>query len=351
MIVLWKRVKFDKKFSEKFMENGIPKRNNPYDWINPVHNRKEFAGRLQEVNVIMEELKKLNNDFPNPPIVTLVGNRRVGKTSLLLRIDENCNEQALISIIINVNDIIANNVWEFWKEIFYNLISKAITLGIKVEMSSEEPFGFRITEQNNNELSSNKLIVDNLKFIPVYQISLNSVSPPLLSYQILKNDLNEFIKVFENAGYKGIVLILDESHLLQNSTDLKQNLRNLIQHFNKMGLIFSGEPSLANMFTDETEPFYGQSIVVRVDNFINVDDIAECTLLPLNSVEVKLISPMTIDYLSKLSKGKPNQIRLICKSIYKRYMNGLQEDLNITIDVLDDVLEELSKAFSESNLK
>jgi hypothetical protein len=68
-------------------------------------------------------------------------------------------------------------------------------------------------------------------------------------------------------------------------------------------------------------------------------------------VYLRLISPMTINYLAKLSLGKPNQIRLICSSIYSRFMRGLQDDLNITIDVLDDILDDIAGAYRDSELK
>ncbi len=105
------------------------------------------------------------------------------------------------------------------------------------------------------------------------------------------------------------------------------------------------------MFTDTFEPFFGQANVIKLDNFINFDDIMKCALLPLSEEEIKLMNPMTINYLAKLSRGKPNQIRLICCSIYKRYMHGLQDDLNITVDVLDDVLANITNAYSDSEFR
>jgi tetratricopeptide (TPR) repeat protein len=63
------------------------------------------------------------------------------------------------------------------------------------------------------------------------------------------------------------------------------------------------------------------------------------------------MNPMTVGYLSKLSLGKPNQIRLICQSIYNRYERGKQKDLNITIDVLDDVLETIAHEDTELKQK
>ena len=58
------------------------------------------------------------------------------------------------------------------------------------------------------------------------------------------------------------------------------------------------------------------------------------------------MSPMTVDYLARLSRGKPNQIRLIGNSIYKRYQRGEQEDLNIKIETMEDVVDNIESAYS-----
>ena len=125
---------------------------------------------------------------------------------------------------------------------------------------------------------------------------------PSLSYTIIINDLIEFNKVFKKAGYKGILLILDEAQILIDAIEIKQHLRNIIQHYPSLGIVFAGESSLANLFTNVSEPFYGQSTVIRIENFVKADDVAECALLPLNSSELKLVSPMTIGYITKLSR-------------------------------------------------
>jgi tetratricopeptide (TPR) repeat protein len=136
-----------------------------------------------------------------------------------------------------------------------------------------------------------------------------------------------------------------------NSPGVKQQLRNIIHSVANCGIVFAGETRLAHMFTDASEPFYGQANVIPLGNFIDLDDVAECVLLPLEEDELKLMSPMTINYIARLSRGKPNQIRLICSSIYRRYANDQQKDLSITIDVLDDVLESVAQTFEDPDLK
>ncbi len=329
-------------------ESSIKK--NPYDWIQPVKSREIFAGRSGEISKIMEEMMKLKGERKINPIVAIIGERRVGKTSLLLRLDENCKQQSLISVIINIDDTMANDVWEFWKEIFYGLLSITQDVGINIKSDEPSPMGFMVQPSPQPD-ASKSLIIGNLKFITLYRIHLSAPQSVTLSYQIIKNDLNEFKEKFENAGYDGTILMLDEAHKLLEPRDVKQHLRNVIQQTSSYGVIFSGETTLGRLFSDTSEPFFGQANIIRLENFVSLDDAAECALLPLDKEEIKLISPMTINYLANLSRGKPNQIRLICSSIYKRFMHGSQSDLNITVDVLDDVLDDLSSIYRDSDLK
>ena len=60
---------------------------------------------------------------------------------------------------------------------------------------------------------------------------------------------------------------------------------------------------------------------------------------------------MTIDYLIRLSQGKPNQIRLICHSIYNRFRKGEQTDLDITIEALDEVLDNIAATYTEYDVR
>ena len=323
---------------------------NPYDWINPVPNSAIFAGRTEETSEIMEELTKLKDEAHSNPTVALIGERRIGKTSILLRVKELCQQESLPCVIITIDDRMAGDAWEFWKEVYYALFSLAHAIGIKLVSNESRPMGFIIPEKDPSA-SSNSLILDNLKFLSVYLVHMSAPESITLSYQIVKSDLDVFNEQFRSKGCDGVVLMFDEAHNLVAARELKQHLRTIVQQTSGWGIIFSGETALSRMFTDTAEPFFGQAKIIRVDNFAKLDDVSECALLPLQEKDLKLISPMTINYLAKLSLGKPNQIRLICSSIYKRFMRGLQADLNITIDVLDDILDDLAGAYRDSELR
>lgn len=154
---------------------------NPYDWISPVQRKEIFAGRSDEISTIMEELTKLKGQSHVNPAIAIIGERRVGKTSLLLRLDENCKEQSLVSLIINIDDRMASDVWEFWKEIFYGLLSFTAEVGIKLVSDQHRPMGF-VVHTSPGPDPSTSLIIDNLKFITLYQIHISAPESVTLSY-------------------------------------------------------------------------------------------------------------------------------------------------------------------------
>jgi hypothetical protein len=329
------------------MEDKVVKIN-PYDWINPIDDPKLFAGRKEELAKIMAEILRIKEKTKITPIVAITGERRVGKTSLLLRIEENCQNHQIKSVIIPIEETRVENSWEFWTEIFNGLFIAAANEGINITGPQKMPMGFVPAEGNPTPVQ--QLALNGLMFPKEYEFYLAGARAQPSTF-IIRNDFQKIIKAFEQVGYEGLVLILDEAHILLDAHGIKQQIRNTIQKVANCGIVFAGERTLAHMFTNPSEPFYGQANVIPLGNFIDLDDVGECAVLPLRDDELKLMSPMTIQYISRLSRGKPNQIRLICSSMYKRYANGQQEDLNITIDVLDDVLDSIAHAYEDPALQ
>ena len=321
---------------------------NPYDWINPIDDPKLFAGRKEELSKIMDEILRIKGETRVTPIIAVTGERRVGKTSLLLRIKEKSKEQKIKSVIIPIEETRVGNEWEFWSEIFNGLFFSALNEGIDISGVPKMHMGFTsdVAETNSQQMHT----LNGLMFPKEYKLYLSGARVQPSTF-IIQNDFERIIKAFQEVGFKGLILILDEAHILLNAQGIKQQVRNTIQNVSNCGIVFAGETMLSHMFTNPSEPFFGQANVIPLGNFIDLDEVVECALQPLRDDELRLMSPMTIQYIARLSRGKPNQIRLICSSIYKRYVKGQQKDLNITIDVLDDVIENIAHAYEDPDLK
>ena len=310
---------------------------NPYDYIYEVTNPNLFAGRREELAQLEEEVAKLAEANPVAPMVAIVGERRIGKTSASLRVLEACQRYQVMGLRVSLTDVTAADPWEFWQETFYRLLTEARTqIGVGNPNSGAQP----VTAQFALDESQ-------LGFFNAYDNRAASVPPNHLIY----GGLRSLVTAITGAGQNGVLFIVDEAHLLVSNHVLTQQLRYAIREAGRCGMVFVGETDLAQLFADEEQPLFAQGRVIPLNNFSAQTDIAECALLPLTEEERPLVSPMTIDYLVKLSQGKPNQIRLICHSIYNRYRKGQQTDLNITIETLDDVLDSIAATYTEYDVR
>ena len=185
-------------------QQSIP---NQYDWINPVHNRKLFAGRKEELSKIMDELIRVKGEESITPIITITGVRRIGKTSLLLRIEEKCKDYLLKSIIIPIEEGRLQNSWEFWDEIFSGLLLSAQKEGADISVKRMGTMGF--TSEQPKSKSSHPPAIDDLLFPSACRLYLSGAQTELPSY-IIQNDFEIIVKLFRRLGYEGLILIFDE---------------------------------------------------------------------------------------------------------------------------------------------
>lgn len=332
----------------KMVEAKAPRRPNPFDYVGEVTSQEQFAGRAAELDTIRAELSRLSADPPISPILALIGERRVGKTSLLHRVSEVAANQSLVCAKVTLTTATTSSPWEFWAEVMRSLVTAAVASGAFELSIPPEHIGFRTPSDANSSKVDNP--PPSLRFFSEYADQDTKAIAPLTSTLI--SDLRALCGAVCDSGCSGVVLLVDEAHLLIEQNDVKQQLRLAIQAVDRCGIVFAGEPELSRLFTHKVEPFYLQAVVVPVEDFVSVGDVSDCALLPLTEDERQLMSPMTIDNIGRLSRGKPNQIRLLCNSIYRRFESGGRDDLNITIDTLDDVLDSIETTYgTETALK
>jgi hypothetical protein len=326
----------------------------PYDWKFPVKDRELFVGRTEELADVDNEVARFGGSPSIQPVIVVAGERRVGKSSFLLRICEICGENSILPVVVNAEDPMVQNAWEFWHEIFSRLLIASCGAGARIvgEDVAGTGFGFLTPKQRTqSQTKEATLNTADLWFSNAYsQYRRGAVADTPASY-LVENELKAIFTCCSKLDYKGIILILDEAQRLLNSFPLRQQLRNIVQHLVEYGIVFAGEPTIDKMFNDPQEPFFNQGTFISLKNFTKHDDIVACALKPLKESERNLMSPMTIDHIARLSQGKPNQIRLICDAIYSRYSQGAQQHLDISTDVMDDVIDEVAKEYQDPKLR
>ena len=314
---------------------------NPYDYVNEVTDPALFAGRREELSKLQGEVSRLASGYAVAPMSAIVGERRIGKTSAALRLQEICKNHEVFALQITLTDMTAADPWAFWHEIFHGLLANArrelnaapSTIGFRTDIAAGSP-----------QLTLNEAQIE---FFGAYAPGRALVPPN----HMVNDGLRDIVSSIVECGPRGVMLIIDEAHLLVSTRVLVQQLRSAIREAGRCGIVFVGETELSRLFADRSQPLFAQGEVIPLENFAAQADIAECALLPLSEEERQLVSPMTVEYLVRLSQGKPNQIRLICNSIYNRYQEGQQADLNIAIEALDDVLENIAATYTEYDVR
>lgn len=316
-------------------------RPNPFDYINEVRDPALFAGRREELDQLKENIAQLAAGYVVSPFTAIVGERRIGKTSTALRLKEICTRYGLVALHVTLTEMVVIDPWEFWREVLHSLLMAARhELG-----AASQAVGFRAAAgEPSSQFTLNEAQVE---FFSAYGDRRTQTVPNYLLHDGLRAIVDAVVECDKN----GILLIVDEAHLLVQERTLTQQLRSSFRHAGRCGVVFVGEPGLGQLFSDSSQPLFAQGNTIPFENFSDQLDVAECALLPLNEEERQLVSPMTMDYLVKLSQGKPNQIRLICNSIYNRYQKGQQSDLNITIEALDDILDNIAATYTEYDVR
>jgi hypothetical protein len=266
----------------------------------------------------------------------------------MLRVRELCDELNTLAVFVSLTDAAAADPWEFWREVFSEILRVSIVNKV-IDPLPAYNGELGLLRDRSEPIPRDIPGVDGLRFNDFY---FSRSSLPVLPSNVVYEDLTFLCQSAVNGGFNGVFLLLDEAHLLSQSREIQQQLRYAKREAGKVGILFGGEPSLSRLFNDSAAPLYAQARIIQLSNFVDPQEVTECILLPLDESEVPLVSPMSVEHITRLSEGKPNQIRLLCNSIYERYSKGEQPDLNIGIECLENVVDNIQSAYSsESELR
>lgn len=154
---------------------------------------------------------------------------------------------------------------------------------------------------------------------------------------------------------RSYVLLFDECDVLSKSRIELELLRNIFMNTPGYMLVFPGTPNLFPVMEDVFSPIVRQFKKISVEKFSDAADTESCITRPLVSLnltpeEVLMRSEDSLVFeVHQLSAGRPYEIQLLCHYMFKRVETGDARDMAITLDVLDDVRQELEKQESGSD--
>lgn len=301
-----------------------------------------FAGRLKEIEGIDQVLFQAKND--NPTHILLIGERGIGKSSLLLFADSfakgdvkiDSTEHKFLTIKINLTEdiLLVDLILKIKDAIERELASSAKALaslkGIwevakKFEISTPiVRTNFKASERN----------VDNLTLDKLTQSIVNTVK--LLT---TNNAVSELGLVSKRDG---IVILIDEADKARSDLNLGSFLKNLTEELitencNKVVFIIAGLPNLRDVLRESHESslrLFEEFEIVPLSK-TEVEKVVSLGLKLSNDKHSDLepiqIDPDSVDTIYTLSEGYPHFVQQTAYSAFTKNIDNL-----ITVKDVED---------------
>lgn len=275
---------------------------NPYAPGSPLRkNSTLFFGRKDLFDFIAEEANRLSQQ----KVLILVGQRRTGKTSALLRLEKFLPPH-LIPIYIDCQSLgVLPGMTAFLQDIAWII---AETLEMR---------GHEIQVPDLGTLHGNPAHWFRRTFLPLVRDKVGEETMLLLVF-------DEF-EAFENLVNDGIL-----------PPTLFPMLRNLMQHGDGLSFIFTGTRRLEEMTTSYWNVLFNIALYKRVD-FLERDAAIQLITEP---VAPNLVyDDLAIDKLLRITAGHPYFLQLVCYTVVKR-ANNTQTGY-ATISDINEAVEEM----------
>jgi len=300
---------------------------NPYDYIKPIRDEKKFADRKDELKEIEYVLDlTTGGTYFN---VAILGERRVGKTSLLNIIAKKANKRKLLTIMIKLDENNANLL-----EVFKMVEEKIIFEGVNYGLFSKWKHNF---SQAINGIEKIEIPL----LLPKIYLFRKSKNDTDVSYTTLENDMG---KLWEKAKEKvdGIVVMVDEAHLLARDKALLQRIRNLFESIDGYVLIFSGTPNMLENLSEVFSPIDRFFVKVHLGPFKTREDAREAVLKPISDIDIKFDED-SIDNVIDISRRYPYEINLISHLAFRTSYEEGENIIKVTPEVFKSVVAQVQK--------
>ena len=314
---------------------------NPYDFANPVTQRKLFSGRKPELDEILYYLNHALN-APRPISLALIGNRASGKTSLLNITEQEAQHRQYCTVRIDLDQSHAENELSFFSKFFHSIFFSTLSDGVF------EGFNGKTYETYLDMVTANK-VPKKKTFCPfLFPIQYAKASAANRdSVELLDESIKHDMKKIQAELNKPIVILLDECDVLINSPPILQKLRNILMQLEGYMVVMAATPNLFPLLDDVFSPIIRQLKRISIQEFKSSDDSRKCIERPLTQVGLdpsRVLGAETYDEIHHLSGGRPYEINLICHVLFRRYQENPRKPMSLNATVLEDIRSELDKS-------
>lgn len=253
------------------------------------------------------ETERLLNAIQNSRNVTLVSERKLGKTSLLNHIAHQTSQK---EVFVYIDLYPTQNLGDFIKVLSNSIIQKL------------EPFSetvFRKITTFFRTLNA-KFSIDSQSGMPNLELSVNSNSEAIKSIELL-------FRYIKESPLK-IALAFDEFQQILNypETNIEALLRSEIQKDNDTSFIFSGSHThlLLAIFNQYSRPFYQSSEILELKR---IDKTKYSSFMEhhfeKNNLQLDFIQA---EYIYDLNRGITYNIQYLCNKLFSAGLNKINKE-------------------------
>lgn len=314
---------------------------NPYEFAHPVTQLNRFAGRDKELEDIRYYLR-LATQIDQPVNLALIGERASGKTSLLNIIAIEAREAGLLTARINLNSGDADPINLFWK-LYDSVVETVSTAGYLFKPGSDEDIVYRRIIDGLDPTADCPGFP--LRFPAHYAASVVG------GRQISETKLQRDLSVIHAQTRIPCVLLFDECNVLTQNRVALEMLRNVFMSCSGYLLVLTGTPSFFPLLDDVFSPIIRQFKKIPIAPFSNREETESCIIKPLQTVPLNPSDIMPSSHarydIHSISGGRPYEIQFLCHFMFRRVQEDRAERMELTADVIDDVLRELENTISQ----
>jgi len=253
---------------------------NPYIAGTAVAEPKMFFGRQQEFRNIRDNMEGRFRDN----IIVLHGQRRTGKSSMLLQMQNHLGGEKYICVFINLEGIISSGLQNFLFQ-FSTLAARQL-----------EKMGIKIERPMLNDFAKEPAFFFRDQFLP---------------------------SIYQKIGSRKLLLMLDEFEQIEKRVedgkldrDIFPFLRDLMQHSENLSFIMAGAHKLNEMRSDYWNILFNITRYVKI-GFLDKESSIRLICEPVDNYVT--YDQFAIEKIYRITAGQPYFIQLICHELFNRY--------------------------------
>jgi hypothetical protein len=308
---------------------------NPYR-RSPIKKREDLAGRAREQKTIRYYLSLTASG--QSPHLALIGQRGVGKTSLLNGAESIAKDLKLLPVRLDMNELKAKSPGRFWHDLYQTLSLSMVKAGCWGGVQGTIYAELLRMMHARQPGSLEKAVMQIPYVFSCNQGSIDSFDCP---DALVVNDFEACLTELQSKGLTGIVLLIDEADCLGKNVPLLQMFRNIFQVVEHCSLLLAGTETVFPALSEVFSPIPRQFHRVEVKPFSRWLDTMELVLHPIPK-DMEAVAPErdVVEELHELCGGAPDEIQLYCHHMYRSVEDGTSVRMALSPSVFREVLRE-----------